>query len=193
MNVRATSRRSVAATLVLLVLGAGSAVACTRNDPRKPAQTSGPASSSPTPGVDPAVADAEAQARAAYAGYIQTWAIASQAGDPDNPDLVRYVTDPLLGRVRHSLRVIKDKGAIQVGAQKATVISATVDLAAKPPTVTLKACLDYSALKLVYKSNQSPVPGSEITQPKVAAVVTVARYTTGQWLVNETKEGTDAC
>ena len=68
-----------------------------------------------------------------------------------------------------------------------------VDLAGTPPTVTINACLDYSALKLVYKSNQSPVPGTEITTPRVSVVVKVSRYTTGQWLVNESKEGGSSC
>ena len=81
MNVRVTSRRTAAATLVLFALAGGLTVACTRDDPPTPTPTSAPTSNSSTPSVDPAVADAEAQARAAYAGYIQTWAIASQAGE----------------------------------------------------------------------------------------------------------------
>lgn len=193
MNVRVTSRRTAAATLVLFALAGGLTVACTRDDSATPTPTSAPTSSSSTPSVDPAVADAEAQARAAYAGYIQSWATASQAGDPDSPDLARYVADPLLGLTRHNIRTLKNKGAVQVGAQSATVKTVAVDLAGKPPTVTINACLDYSALKLVYKSNQSPVPGTEITTPRVSVVAKVSRYTTGQWLVNESKEGGSSC
>jgi hypothetical protein len=150
-------------------------------------------SASPTPSVDPTIADAEQQARAAYTGYIQTWALASQAADPDNPDLPRYIADPLLSLTRHNLRVIKDKGAVQRGAQKATVLSVKVDLSGRPQTATINSCLDYSGMQLVYKSNGSPVPNSAITDPKVPAVVTVAKYPTGQWLVNESKQGSHPC
>ncbi len=193
MNVHGKHPHLVAAAGVLTALAFLTA-ACTTNKttgapPPSPAKTS----ATPTPSVDPSVADAEQQARAAYTGYIQTWAIASQAADPDNPDLPRYVADPLLSLTRHNLRVIKDKGAVQRGAQKATVLSVKVDLSGRPQTVTINSCIDYSDLKLVFKSNGSPVPNSAITEPKVPAVVTVAKYTTGQWLVNESKQGSHPC
>jgi hypothetical protein len=192
MNVRVTARRRVAATVAFLALAVCSAAACTRNTPGTPPPTSAP-SKSPTPSVDPSVADAEQQARAAYAGYIQTWALASQAADPDNPDLARYIADPLLSLTRHNIRTLKDIGAVQVGAQTATVQRVEVDLAAKPPIVTIYSCLDYTNRKLVYKSNQSEVPDSGPGTPKVAAVSKVSLYTSGQWLVNEVKQGSHPC
>jgi len=143
--------------------------------------------------VDPSVADADQQARAAYAGYIQTWALASQAADPDSPDLARYIADPLLSLTRSNIRRIKEMGAMQVGAQKATVRSVQVELNATPPTVTINSCLDYTDRKLVYKSNQSEVPNSGPKTPKVSAVSKVVRYASGQWLVNEVKQGSDPC
>lgn len=154
--------------------------------------SSAPAAS-PTPSVDASVAAADQAARAAYAGYIQTWALASQAADPDDPNLARYVADPLLSLTRHNIRKLKDIGAVQLGEQKATVLSSQADLAAKPPTVTLHSCLDYSTLKLVYKANQSPVPGSALSTTKFASIATVTQYTNGQWLVSETKSGSDPC
>jgi hypothetical protein len=99
----------------------------------------------------------------------------------------------LLSLTRNNIQKLKDIGAVQLGAQRSTVVATKVDLAAKPPTVTITACLDYSALKLVYRSNQSPVPNSAITNPKVPSIATVWLYTTGQWLVNESKQGTHTC
>lgn len=180
----------IAATL----LGAAVAVGgCTSDEPEPAPSTVAPTAASPTPTVDPSVASAQQQAIAAYNGYIQSWALASQAADPDDPNLPRYIADPLLSLTRHNIRKLKDIGAVQLGAQKATVQNSTVDLAAKPSKVTIRACLDYSALKLVYRSNQSPVPNSEIKQKKVAAVATVTLHTTGQWLVTESKQGSDTC
>jgi len=193
MNVRVTYRRRGAATLVLLALAMAISAACTTKGSSSPRPSSTQTSTTPMATADPSVTDAEQQARAAYTGYIQTWALASQTADPDNPDLARYAADPLLSLTRHNIRTLRGNGQVQVGAQKATVLSAKVDLAASPPTVTINACLDYSELKLVYKSNQSPVTGSEIKNPRVSAVVTVAKYTTGQWLVNESKQGRDPC
>ncbi|MFC0533921.1 hypothetical protein [Phytohabitans kaempferiae] len=130
---------------------------------------------------------------AAYNGYIQTYALASQAADPDDLNLARYVADPLLSQTRRNIRKLKDIGAVQVGAQKASVVRNEVDLSAKPPTITLYSCLDFSDMKVVYKSNQSPIPGFSISKTNAPAVVTVWQYETGQWLVNATKEGSHSC
>jgi hypothetical protein len=177
---------TVAATLVV--------AACTGKD-ATPASTPTTEAgfASPTPSADPSVATATQAAIAAYSGYIETFARASQAADPDDPNLARYVADPLLSLTRHNLQTMKDNGEVQVGTQKATVTSTQVDLTSAQPVVTIHACLDYSALKLVYKSNHSPVPNSQITNQKVSAIVTVWLYKTGQWLVNNTKQGNNTC
>lgn len=180
-----------ATTLAVVVTCA--AVGCSTTSPPRPQADPTPAPSFSSPVADPDVVEAERQARAAYAGYVQTWALALQTADPDSPDLARYVADPLLGEVRHNVRFIKDIGAVQIGAQTTTVLSVKVDPAANPPTVTINSCLDYRAIKLVYRSNQSPVPNATITDPTVSSVVTVWRYPTGQWLVNDSKPGSHPC
>jgi hypothetical protein len=166
-------------------------------DKKEPSSTapSRPTSSasSPTPTVDPSVAQAVQSAIGAYNGYIQHWALASQAADPDNPDLARYVADPLLSLTRHNIQRLRDNGQVQVGAQTATILSTQADISGAQPAVTIHACLDYSALKLVYKSNGAPVPNSAIKTPKVSTIATVWRYQTGQWLVNKVENGTDPC
>ncbi|XVU24226.1 hypothetical protein ACQPZJ_44510 [Actinoplanes sp. CA-054009] len=166
---------------------------CTSSSPAPepiPVVTTSPA---PALSEDPKAADAQAAALAAYRGYLLAYAEASQAADPDNRTLATYVADPLLSLTRHNIRTLADKGAVQMGAQTATVISSRVDLAGTPPTVTIHACLDYSALRLVYQANHSPVPNSALKTTRVPAVATVARYANGQWLVNNTKKGSDTC
>jgi hypothetical protein len=185
-------RRHAARALVLVTaLGAAGCTGKTTPPAATPSVVA--SSASPTPSVDPSTAAATQAAIAAYNGYIQTFAVAAQAADPDDPNLARYLADPLLSLTRHNLQTMKDRGQVQVGAQKATVTSTQVDLNAAQPVVTIHACLDYSALKLVYKSNHSPVPNSEIKTPRVSAIATVWLYQSGQWLVNNTKQGNDTC
>jgi hypothetical protein len=180
--------------LVALTMSGCSLTACGGKDPSAPTTPSVAASSpSPTSTVDPDVAQAVQAAIGAYNGYVQYWAIASQAADPNNADLARYVADPLLSLTRHNIQRLRDNGQVQVGAQTATIMSTHADLNNAQPSVTIHACLDYSALKLVYKSNSSPVPNSAIKDPKVSTVATVWRYQTGQWLVNKAESGTDPC
>lgn len=175
---------------VLLLLMAG----CTGRSPRAASSSEpGPSSAKATPTVDPSVAAATGAAVAAYNGYLAAFAHAAQAADPDDPNLARYVADPLLSLTRHNLRAMRDRGQVQVGAQTATVTSTRVDLAGAQPAVTIHACLEYGSIRLVYRSNHSPVPDSDIKDPKVSAVATVWLYKTGQWLVNDTKQGNDPC
>jgi hypothetical protein len=148
---------------------------------------------SPTPSVDPSVTAATQAAVTVYEGYIQSWAAASQAADPDNPDLARYVADPLLSLTRHNLQKLKDSGEVQVGAQTATVLRTEADLNSAQPSIKVHACLDYSALRLVYKSNHSPVPNSAITTARLSTIATVWLYQNGQWLVNKIDDGSDPC
>jgi len=186
------SRQRLAASAAALVLALTLNTACSSEDPTR-SDTREPTSASPTSTVDPKVADAEQQARAVYAGYIDTWVTAAQNADPENPDLARYVADPLLTLTRRNVRRLKDIGAVQVGAQKATVRSVKADLTANPPTVTIDSCLDYSNRKVVYRSNQSPVPNSGPATPRVPAVSKVTLHTTGQWLVSEVEQGKEPC
>ncbi|MEV6928457.1 hypothetical protein AB0M46_28770 [Dactylosporangium sp. NPDC051485] len=183
-----------APALVALAMAGCTLSACTDKGPATPGSASPAASApSPSPTADPRVAQAVQAATAAYQGYIEYWAIASQAADPNNADLARYVADPLLSLTRHNIQRLRDNGQVQVGAQTARIVSTQADVDAAQPVVTIHACLDYSALKLVYKSNSSPVPNSAIKNPKVSTVATVWRYQTGQWLVNKAEGGTDPC
>jgi hypothetical protein len=148
-------------------------------------------SASPTPTSDEQVA--KDAAVTAYEGYIAAYAHAAQTANPDDPSLPLYLGGALLSLTRHNLRVMKDNGQVQVGAQTATVTGTDVDLGASPPTITIHACLDYSAIQLVYAKDRSPVPGSEIKNPRIPAVATAWKFENGKWLVNETQQGTGTC
>jgi hypothetical protein len=57
-----------------------------------------------------------ARAIEVYNGYIAAYAAASQAANPDDPNLPRYPGDPLLTATRFSLQQLKNHGEVQVGA-----------------------------------------------------------------------------
>ncbi|MBN1171066.1 MAG: hypothetical protein JXA67_02730 [Micromonosporaceae bacterium] len=194
---RTQGTRTTGSTLVMCVLGAlllAQVFGCTDDghDAGSPSRNAS-SSTATTPAADSSVAAATEAAVAAYNGYIQAFGQAAQTADPDDPNLSRYAADPLLSLTRHNLRTMKDRGQVQIGAQTATVTSTQADLASAQPAVTVHACLDYSSIKLVYASNRSPVPNSEIKDPRVSAIATVWLYQTGQWLVNDTKQGNDPC
>lgn len=189
-KVRSTGYYAGAAVIAVLagtvlVAGGCSSKDKTTSPPSAPTSPAG----SPSPTVDPTVA----KAIDAYNGYLAAYAAASQTANPDDPNLAAYLGDPLLTSTKFSLEQLKNHGEVQLGAQKATVLGSQVDMGAKPPTVTLQTCLDYSAIKLVYASNQSPVPNSALKQTKVGATVTVAQYPDGRWLVNNSKQSGATC
>jgi hypothetical protein len=189
-------RRGVVPAIVAVVLAFCSGCGGSGSQPSaksSPASASAAAAPSATASPDSKETAASKAAVTAYLGYIQAYAAASQVPDPDYPGLFRYVNQPLLSRTRHALQSLKDSGELQVGAQTATVTGTTVDLAASQPSVTIRACLDYSSLRLVYKASRSPVPNSQIKTPRVSAIVTVWLFVNGQWMVSDTRDGTDSC
>jgi hypothetical protein len=186
------------AVLLAVVLVVGAACGGSNSDSQPSARNSttsasATATTSATASRDPKAEAASQGAVAAYLGYVRAFAAASQVPDPDYPGLARYVNQPLLSRTRHELGSMRDKGVVQVGAQTATVTATSVDLASDQPSVTVHACLDYSALRLVYKSNHVPVPNSQLKKTKVSAVATVWLFVNGQWMVTDTKDGTAPC
>lgn len=190
------TRRRVLTPVVLLAVGLVAAGCSGNGSSAQPSSTTSASSAVTT--SSPASRDPEAEAASkaavtAYQGYIQAFAAASQVPDPDYTGLSRYVNQPLLSRTRHELRSMRAQGVVQVGAQTATVTGTTVDLASDQPSVTINSCLDYSALRLVYKTNNSPVPNSRLDKTKVSAIATVWLFVNGQWMVIDTKDGTDPC
>ena len=146
----------------------------------------------PSPSVDPAVAEATTKAVAAYQGYVAAYARAANTANVNDPNLPHYIGGGLLSLSQHNLRLLGEHEAIELGTPTATVLSTKVKLAAKPPTVTISACVDYSSYQLVYKSNQSPVPNSALKVKKYTTTATVQLYTGGLWLVSADDPHRDA-
>ena len=173
-----TTRAAGAALAAAAVLGA---VACGS----KSAQPSTPTALAPssTVSLDPAIAEAREGALRAYNGYVKASAEAFRIPDPDYPAQADYVGDPLLTRLKHSLRQMVSRGTMSVGTPTYTPKAAKVDLRATLPTVTVEDCVDETNWSLVMKNNTSspiPVPGNR----RYMANSTVVLYQ-GKWLVTE--------
>ena len=172
------------AVVAVMVAATFAVAACTGKD-AIPASTSTTraGSASPTPSVDPGVAAATQAAVAAYNGYFTAYAAAAATANPDDPNLATYIGGPLLSLSRHNLRTLKDHGAVELGNVKTTVTSSTANLTASPPAVTVQACVDYTDYRLVYQSNQSPVPNSALKIKRYTTTATVNLFADGRWLV----------
>jgi len=132
---------------------------------------------------DPRVVEAERTALAVYAGYLEALRKAESASDPHDPRLAKYLADPLLTRVRLTIRDAKEHGAMRTGKLVSDPTVTEVSLDTVPPTVSIQDCLDSTGYRLVYRADRSVVPGSE--GGRYVATVTVTRYPDGQWLINE--------
>nr|WP_230417202.1 hypothetical protein [Micromonospora tarapacensis] len=127
-------------------------------------------------------AAAEKAALAAYAGYLAASRTASRRSDPQEPELTRFLADPLLTRVRLSLRQAREHGAVSTGKLRSDPTVVAVDLDAEPPTVEIQDCLDATGYRLVYLANERVVPGTRGSRHLATAVVT--RYPDGRWLIS---------
>ncbi len=128
-------------------------------------------------------AAAEKAALAAYSGYLAASRTASRRSDPQEPALTRFLADPLLTRVRFSLRQARQNGAVSAGTLRSegpTVIS--MDLDATPPTVEIQDCVDASNYRLVYLADDKVVPGTRGSRH--LATATAARYPDGRWRIS---------
>jgi hypothetical protein len=153
-------------------------VGCTHPEEAHPSPAPRPAAaSSPapvaTPSLEPSAAAADQAAREAYLGFVAAAATAYQSGDADDPALVRYVTEPLLDRLREMVRTASALGLMQQGAPHPVVVSSSVDLVAAPPTVTIHSCVDQTGVTTVYRSNRSPIPHKYNPAPYLAERATV--------------------
>ena len=177
-----TYRRRVAPALALVA--ALTAAGCDGKSATPAVTPSAAASSaSPTPSVDPSIAAATQAAVTAYNGYFTAYAAAATTANPDDPNLATYIGGPLLSLSRHNLRTLKAHGAVELGNIKTTVTSSAANLSASPPAVTIQACVDYTDYRLVYQSNQSPVPNSALKIKRYTTTATVNLFADGRWRV----------
>ncbi|MEV1142899.1 hypothetical protein [Micromonospora sp. NPDC049799] len=125
---------------------------------------------------------AEKAALAAYSGYLAASREASGRSDPHLPELSAFLADPLLTRVRLTIRQARQHGAVRTGKLISDPTVVSVDLDAVPPTVEIQDCLDATGYQLVYARNQKVVPGSRGTRN--LATATATRYPDGRWLIS---------
>lgn len=158
-----------------------SVTACSSSD--SPAG-SGAETRSPRPRVDAeAVAAAEKAALTAYAGYLAASRKAELASDPLHPELTKYLADPLLTRVRLTIRDAKEHGAMRTGTLVSDPTVTGVSLDAVPATVSIQDCIDATKYRLVDVKTKKPVPGA--ATGRYLATATASRYPDGRWLINE--------
>ncbi|MEU4552903.1 hypothetical protein EV382_5335 [Micromonospora violae] len=125
---------------------------------------------------------AEKSALDAYSGYLTASRAAGLRSDPRAPELSRFLGDPLLTRVRVSIRQAKEHGAMRTGTLKSDPTVTAVSLDAKPATVDIQDCLDTTGYRLVYAKDKRPVPGSG--GGRHLSTATATRYPDGRWLIN---------
>ncbi|WP_422774559.1 hypothetical protein ACN28C_06800 [Plantactinospora sp. WMMC1484] len=141
-----------------------------------------PVDAAPAASADAEAAEAEEAALAAYAGYLAAVRKAEQAGDPLDPQLRKYLADPLLTRVRITIRDAKERGAMRTGKLVSSPTVTAVDLSSDPATVSIQDCIDATGYRLVYRKDRKVVPGS--SSGRHLATATATRYPDGRWLIN---------
>jgi hypothetical protein len=97
--------------------------------------------------------------------------------------LAKYLADPLLTRVRDTVRDLEMHGAIRTGRMVSDPRVSALDLTAKPPTVSIQDCIDSSGYKMVYANSKKPVPGS--AGGRYVATATATLYPDGRWLISD--------
>ncbi|WP_433393929.1 hypothetical protein [Micromonospora sp. KLBMP9576] len=159
----------------------GATPACGADEPATTRAATADDPPSPTRGAVDEQAARKA-ALTAYAGYLAASRTASGRSDPHHPQLSRFLADPLLTRVRLSIREAKEHGAMRTGTLVSDPTVTSVSLDSSPPTVEIQDCLDATGYRLVYAKDRRVVPGSGGTRH--LATATATRYPDGRWLIN---------
>ncbi|MBE1485825.1 hypothetical protein [Plantactinospora soyae] len=166
------------ALLVVALIAAGTGCG-SRTEPGTPGGGTGAEAAA---SADTDAAAAEKSALAAYAGYLNASRKAELAGNPLDPELRKYLADPLLTRVRLTIRDAKEHGAMRTGKLVSNPAVIGVDLDSDPATVSIQDCIDTTGYRLIYKKNRAVVPGS--AGGRHLATATATRYPDGRWLIN---------
>jgi len=122
-------------------------------------------------------------ALAAYNGYLGATRDASVDPDPTHPALRKYLADPLLTRVRDTVRDLETHGVVRTGKMVSDPRVSALDLTANPPTVSIQDCIDSSGYKMVYAKSKKPVPGA--AGGRYVATATATLYPDGRWLISD--------
>lgn len=145
-------------------------------------------SSAPTPPISPSVSSAETDAKskalAAYKGFIDTYNKDSLTANYEDPDLRKYLGDPLLTTVQSDLQQMSKGGLVRTGQLGSTPEVTAVNVSGQPKTVTIGDCLDTSDWHTINKVTGASVdaPGQP-TRRKITAEAEL--YDDGRWLIHE--------
>ncbi|MEH1012475.1 hypothetical protein V6U90_05035 [Micromonospora sp. CPCC 206060] len=171
------------AALALLVIMSGAAACGSDTGAGLDAGDGRPAGrqADPAPASSAENATASQAALAAYAGYLDASREASRVGDPLHPALPKYLADPLLTRVRLTIRTAKEHGAMRTGTLKSDPVVTSVNLDTVPATVEIQDCLDATGYRLVDIKTKKVVPGTN--GRRYLATATATRYA-GRWLIS---------
>lgn len=182
MRARHAVRSAVATLVIMATVATGTACG---TDPG-PGNDSGNAQSinrqaTAAPASSAEIAAATHSALAAYTGYLTASREASRVGNPFHPALPKYLADPLLTRVRLTIRNAKEHGAMRTGTLRSDPVVTTVSLDTVPATVEIQDCLDATDYRLVYVKTRKVVPGTGGS--RYLATATATRYA-GRWLIS---------
>jgi hypothetical protein len=176
--VGSTQPRRAAKTLAAALLAVATLSACATESAATLPPLRAPAATD-----DPAAAEAASAALAAYTGYLAAAEEAEHEADPHHPDLKKYLADPLLTRVRLSIRDAKEHGAVRTGSLISDPTVTEVNLESVPATVVIQDCLDATNYRMVYADDTDKVyPGTEVG--RYLATATATRYDDGRWLIS---------
>jgi hypothetical protein len=176
-----------AAVLAVTTVVAAVTGCSTEPGPRPVSMQEGRPAAAATP--DARAARAAESALSAYAGYLSTSRDAARVPDPQHPGLRNYLADPLLTRVRLTIRDLKLHGAVRIGAMSSNPTVTDMSLDAEPATVTIQDCLDTTGYRMIYAKTRAPVPGSG--GGRYVATATATRYPDGRWLISDGTAHTD--
>lgn len=173
-------RHWLASLAALVVLGTGSACG---GQPERPDRAA--PEGSPIAAADDRKAAEEAAGKAAlaaYAGYLAASHAASARSDPHHPELAKYLADPLLTRVRLTIRKAKEHGAMRTGKLVSDPTVTMVSLDTVPATVEIQDCVDATNYQLIDAKTRKVVAGTGAGRH--LATATATRYADGRWLIS---------
>lgn len=127
--------------------------------------------------------EARAAALSAYDSYLRAVVEANRRGEAHYDGLALYTGELLRQSIAQSITDNTTKGIYYMGELKnvETRID-SIDLASQPPVASISACLDATNYRLVFRTDNSPVPGTS-TGRRYMAGATASMSSNGRWLI----------
>ncbi len=174
------------ATGAFVALLAAASAACSGAEPPPPAPPPTTTSAAPTsPPPTPEEVAAEAALATFQAAFELDDRIAQAPGSRDwEPQIREYSTGEAATAGVQNVADYRELGIRQQGVSSVESEVTGVDLAASPPTVSIRACFDHTSLELVYAQTGAPIPQDPNELPRWVILGTVIQAPTGQWLVS---------